>query len=73
MQYTNLGVHICNQIFQVIMLVRGSHSAYLDCLLPGIKVTTRLGFFCIQVIYVIVKIVTPYFHRPSLISRSVVG
>ena len=29
--------------------------------------------FCIQVIYVIVKIVTPCFTRPSLLSRSLVG
>ena len=48
MQYTNLVVHICNQIFQVIMLVRGSHGAYLDCLLAGIKVTMGLGFFAFK-------------------------
>ena len=30
-------------------------------------------FFCIQVIYVIMKIVTPYINRPSLLSRSPVG
>ena len=31
------------------------------------------SFFCIQVIYVIVKIVTPCFNRPSLLSSSLVG
>ena len=30
-------------------------------------------FFCVQVIYVIMKIVTPCFNRPSLLSRSLVG
>ena len=30
-------------------------------------------FFCVQVICVIMKIVTPCFNRPSLLSRSLVG
>ena len=32
-----------------------------------------LDFFCVQVIYVIVKIVTSYFHRHSLLRKSLVG
>ena len=36
--------------------------------------TAGLGlFFCVHVIYVIMKIVTPCFNRPSLLSRSLVG
>ena len=37
---------------------------------PGVKVIAGLEFFCVQIIYVIVKIVTPCFNRPSLLSRS---
>ena len=40
-------------------LVCGFHGACLDCMLPGVQVTAGLGFLCIQVIYVIIKIVTP--------------
>ena len=47
--------------------------AYIDCMLSGVQVTTGMGFFCIQVIIVIAKIVTSCFHRPSLLSRSVQG
>ena len=50
-----------------------SHGACLDCMLPGVQVATGLNFFCVQVIYVIMKIVTPCFNRPSLLSRSLVG
>ena len=48
----------------------GFHGAYLDCMLPEVQITAGLGFFYIQVIYVIVKILTPCFNRPSLLSRS---
>ena len=51
-------------------LVCGSHDTCLDCMLPGLEVTAGLGFFCVQVIYVTVKIVPPCFNRPSLLSRS---
>ena len=54
-------------------LVCGSHGAFLDCMLAGVEVTTGLRFFCIQVVYVIVKIVTPCFNRLSLLNRSLVG
>ena len=53
-------------------LVCGCHGACLDCMLPGVQVTIPLGFFCAQVIYVIVSIVLPCFNRPSLLSRSLV-
>ena len=32
-------------------LVCDSHGACLDCMLPGVQVTARLGFFCVQVVY----------------------
>ena len=55
-------------------LVCGSYGACLDCMLPGVQVIAGLGFFfCVQVIYVIMKIVTPCFNRPSLLSRFLVG
>ena len=44
----------------------GSHGMCLDCMLLGVKVTTKLEFFCIQVIQVIVKIVTPCFNLPCM-------
>ena len=56
-----------------LRLVRGSHGACLDCMLIGIQVTAGLGFFCVLVIYVIMKIVTPCLNRPSLLSRFLVG
>ena len=31
------------------------------------------NFFCVQVIYVIIKIMIPCFNRPSLLSRFLVG
>ena len=34
--------------------------------------TAGLGFSCVQIIYVIVKIVTPCFNGPSFLSRSLV-
>ena len=55
-------------------LVCGSHGACLDCMLPGVQVTAGLGFFTVfKSFIVIVKIVTPCFNRPSLLSRSLVG
>ena len=42
-------------------------------MLPGVQVTAGLGFFCVQVIYVIVKILTPCFNKQSLLSTSLVG
>ena len=56
------------------LLAYGSYGTCLDCMLPGVQVITGLEFFfCVQVIYVIVKIVTPCFNRPSSLSRSLVG
>ena len=46
--------------------VCGSRGACLDCVFPGVQSTTGLEFFCVQFIYVIVKIVTLCFKRPSL-------
>ena len=38
-----------------------------------LPVTTGLGFFCVQLVYVIVKIVTPYFDMPDLVCGSLEG
>ena len=38
-----------------------SHDAYLDCMLPGVKVTPGLIFFCVQHLQEFVKIMTPCF------------
>ena len=54
-------------------LLCDSHDACLDSMLPGVHVTAALDFFCVQVIYVIVKIMTPCFNRLSPLSRSPVG
>ena len=56
------------------VVVCGSHGACLDCMMPGVEVTVGLLFvICVQIIYVIMKIVTPCFNRPSLLSKSLVG
>ena len=52
------------------LLVCGFHGTCLDWMFPGVQETAGLGFFCAQVIYVVVKIVTPCFNRLSLLSRS---
>ena len=54
-------------------VVCGYHGACLNCMLPGVEVTTGLLFLCVQVIYVIMKIVIPRFNRPNLLSRFLVG
>ena len=36
----------------VSWLACGSLGAWLDCMLPGVQVTTGLGFFCVHVVYV---------------------
>ena len=54
-------------------------SVWLKWRMPRLHVAWGLShrwagiFFCVQVIYVIMKIVTPCFNRPSLLSRSLVG
>ena len=40
-------------------LACGSRGTCLDCMLPGIQVTAGLGFFCAQVIELMMKTVTP--------------
>ena len=53
-------------------LVCGSHGACLDCMLPGVQVTTRLGFLSVfKSFMLILKIATPCFNRPSLLSGMV--
>ena len=44
----------------------------VDCMSSGDQVTVGWDIFCVQVIFVIVKIATPCFNRPSLLSRSLV-
>ena len=57
------------------LIVCGSRGACLDCIMQcclGFK--SPLGWdFCVQVIYVRVKIVTPCFNWLSLLSSSLVG
>ena len=46
----------------------------VDCMLASrVQVTMGRDFFHVQVIYVITKIVTPCFNKPSLFSRSQMG
>ena len=56
-------------------MVCGFHGVCLDCVLPGVQVASHwAGMFTkFKSFYVIVKIVTPCFRRPSLLSRSLVG
>ena len=49
----------------------GSRGACLDRMrmLLGARVTTGLGFFCLQVVYEIVKTVTPCYRSKGLVSK----
>ena len=55
------------------------NSVWLPWYMPKVHVAWGLShhyagiFFCFEVIYVIVKMVTPCFHMPSLLSSSLVG
>ena len=53
--------------------VRGCCGIYPDCiLLPGIQVAAGLGLFCTKLVHVIMKIMAPYYNKPSLLCRSLV-
>ena len=54
-------------------LVYGSNGAWLDFMLSSWSHHWTRIYFSVQVIYVIVRTMTPCFNKPSLLSRSLVG